>query len=117
MVVSATASHALLLVERGFIGVREARVAHALGWFGIGLGVAQRLAPRSIPAPAGAVPSHGCGSRCARPVASGAGGLPDGCGTGARFVITHHLPLDEGPQAYRMFRDKQDGCIKVVMHP
>ncbi|HET8701473.1 MAG TPA: zinc-dependent alcohol dehydrogenase [Nitrococcus sp.] len=34
-----------------------------------------------------------------------------------RFVITHRLPLDEAPEAYRIFRDKQDGCIKVVLRP
>jgi threonine dehydrogenase-like Zn-dependent dehydrogenase len=33
------------------------------------------------------------------------------------FVITHRLPLDEAPQAYKMFRDKQDNCIKVVLKP
>jgi threonine dehydrogenase-like Zn-dependent dehydrogenase len=33
------------------------------------------------------------------------------------FVITHRLRLDDAPQAYRMFRDKSDDCIKVVMRP
>jgi threonine dehydrogenase-like Zn-dependent dehydrogenase len=33
------------------------------------------------------------------------------------FVITHRLKLDEAPQAYRTFRDKQDECIKVVLQP
>jgi threonine dehydrogenase-like Zn-dependent dehydrogenase len=33
------------------------------------------------------------------------------------FVITHKLPLAEGPAAYKVFRDKQDGCIKVVLKP
>jgi threonine dehydrogenase-like Zn-dependent dehydrogenase len=33
------------------------------------------------------------------------------------FVITHRLKLEDGPDAYRMFRDKKDGCIKVVMTP
>lgn len=33
------------------------------------------------------------------------------------FVITHTLPLDQAPDAYRMFRDKEDGCIKVVLKP
>ena len=33
------------------------------------------------------------------------------------FVITHRIPLEEAPQAYRAFRDKRDGCIKVVMKP
>jgi threonine dehydrogenase-like Zn-dependent dehydrogenase len=29
------------------------------------------------------------------------------------FVITHRLPLD-APRAYRMFRDTQNECVKVV---
>lgn len=33
------------------------------------------------------------------------------------FIITHHLPLDQAPQAYKMFRDKQDECVKVVLRP
>ncbi len=33
------------------------------------------------------------------------------------FIITHRLRLEEGPDAYKMFKDKKDGCIKVVMHP
>lgn len=33
------------------------------------------------------------------------------------FVITHTVPLEEGPEMYRTFRDKQDGCVKVVMKP
>jgi threonine dehydrogenase-like Zn-dependent dehydrogenase len=33
------------------------------------------------------------------------------------FVITHRLPLDDAPAAYRLFRDKQDECIKVVLKP
>ena len=33
------------------------------------------------------------------------------------FVITHRLPLDEAPDAYKTFRDKKDGCIKVVLKP
>jgi threonine dehydrogenase-like Zn-dependent dehydrogenase len=33
------------------------------------------------------------------------------------FVVTHRLPLEEAPAAYRTFRDKQDGCIKVVLRP
>lgn len=33
------------------------------------------------------------------------------------FVITHEIGLDEGPEFYKKFRDKEDGCIKVVMHP
>lgn len=33
------------------------------------------------------------------------------------FLITHKLKLSDGPDAYKTFRDKQDGCIKVVMTP
>ena len=33
------------------------------------------------------------------------------------FVITHQLKLEDGPGAYRIFRDKVDGCIKVVLKP
>jgi len=33
------------------------------------------------------------------------------------FVITHTVPLEEGPGMYKTFRDKEDGCIKVVLKP
>jgi threonine dehydrogenase-like Zn-dependent dehydrogenase len=33
------------------------------------------------------------------------------------FIITHRAPLEQGPELYRTFRDKKDGCIKVVMKP
>jgi len=33
------------------------------------------------------------------------------------FVITHNVSLDQGPEMYQTFRDKQDGCIKVMMRP
>ena len=33
------------------------------------------------------------------------------------FVVSHRLALDEAPQGYAMFRDKQDECIKVVLKP
>ncbi|CAB3675920.1 zinc-dependent alcohol dehydrogenase [Paraburkholderia rhynchosiae] len=33
------------------------------------------------------------------------------------FVITHTVALDEGPRMYKTFRDKEDGCIKVVLKP
>jgi CheY-like chemotaxis protein len=33
------------------------------------------------------------------------------------FVVTHRVSLDDAPRMYRTFRDKQDGCIKVVMKP
>lgn len=33
------------------------------------------------------------------------------------FVITHRLKLSDAPQAYQTFRDKKDGCIKVILTP
>ena len=33
------------------------------------------------------------------------------------FVITHTASLEEGPELYKTFRDKKDGCIKVVLKP
>ena len=33
------------------------------------------------------------------------------------FVITHNRPLEEGPELYWTFRDKKDGCVKVVLKP
>jgi threonine dehydrogenase-like Zn-dependent dehydrogenase len=33
------------------------------------------------------------------------------------FVITHTVPIDKGPEMYKTFRDKEDGCIKVVLKP
>lgn len=32
-------------------------------------------------------------------------------------LATHRVPLADAPEAYRTFRDKQDGCIKVVLTP
>jgi threonine dehydrogenase-like Zn-dependent dehydrogenase len=33
------------------------------------------------------------------------------------FVITHKVGLEDGPEMYKVFRDKQDGCIKVFIQP
>lgn len=33
------------------------------------------------------------------------------------FVITHTVGLEQGPEMYKTFRDKHDGCIKVVLKP
>jgi threonine dehydrogenase-like Zn-dependent dehydrogenase len=33
------------------------------------------------------------------------------------FVITHKAPLTDAPSLYNTFRDKKDGCIKVVLKP
>jgi len=33
------------------------------------------------------------------------------------FLITHRIGLEEGPEAYKTFRNKADGCVKVVTRP
>jgi threonine dehydrogenase-like Zn-dependent dehydrogenase len=33
------------------------------------------------------------------------------------FVVTHTASLEQGPELYKTFRDKEDGCIKVVLKP
>ena len=33
------------------------------------------------------------------------------------FVVTHTVPLDKAPEMYKTFRDKKDGCVKVVLKP
>ncbi|HEX6156579.1 MAG TPA: zinc-dependent alcohol dehydrogenase [Burkholderiales bacterium] len=33
------------------------------------------------------------------------------------FVVTHTASLEEGPALYKTFRDKEDGCVKVVLKP
>jgi threonine dehydrogenase-like Zn-dependent dehydrogenase len=33
------------------------------------------------------------------------------------FVITHRASLDDAPKMYKTFRDKKDGCVKVVLKP
>jgi len=36
---------------------------------------------------------------------------------GVESFATHHLPLEEAPQAYKTFRDKEDGMVKTVFRP
>lgn len=33
------------------------------------------------------------------------------------FIISHHLPLERAPEGYKMFDEKSDNCIKVVLRP
>lgn len=33
------------------------------------------------------------------------------------FVISHHLNLDDAPHGYDIFKNKQENCTKVVLHP
>jgi threonine dehydrogenase-like Zn-dependent dehydrogenase len=39
----------------------------------------------------------------------------DGDPLGVDFLTTHQMPLAEAPQGYETFREKEDGCIKVVL--
>ena len=36
---------------------------------------------------------------------------------GVETFATHHLPLESAPEAYRKFRDKQDGRVTVLFQP
>jgi threonine dehydrogenase-like Zn-dependent dehydrogenase len=36
---------------------------------------------------------------------------------GLRGFATHHLPLADAPRGYEVFRDKAEGCLKVVLEP
>jgi threonine dehydrogenase-like Zn-dependent dehydrogenase len=33
------------------------------------------------------------------------------------FVISHRVPIQQAPEMYKVFRDKQDHCTKVVLDP
>jgi len=33
------------------------------------------------------------------------------------YIISHRISLDEAPDAYKVFRDKEDNCIKFVLRP
>jgi threonine dehydrogenase-like Zn-dependent dehydrogenase len=33
------------------------------------------------------------------------------------FVVTHRAALADGPDLYKTFRDRKDGCVKVVLKP
>ena len=36
---------------------------------------------------------------------------------GTEELVTHRLPLEQAPEGYRMFREKRDGAVKVVLTP
>jgi threonine dehydrogenase-like Zn-dependent dehydrogenase len=36
---------------------------------------------------------------------------------GLEGLATHHAPLDEAPELYRLFQQKRDECLKVVLKP
>jgi len=33
------------------------------------------------------------------------------------FIVTHRLSLEEAPQAYELFKQKKDECLKVILQP
>ena len=33
------------------------------------------------------------------------------------FVISHHMSLDEAPQGFAKFLNKEDHCTKIVLKP
>jgi threonine dehydrogenase-like Zn-dependent dehydrogenase len=43
--------------------------------------------------------------------------LTDDDPLGVDGFATHHLPLQEAPQAYEIFQKKQDGTVKVLLRP
>jgi threonine dehydrogenase-like Zn-dependent dehydrogenase len=43
--------------------------------------------------------------------------LMNGDPFGTERFATHHLPLDQAPQAYEMFQKKQDGAVKILLEP
>jgi threonine dehydrogenase-like Zn-dependent dehydrogenase len=36
---------------------------------------------------------------------------------GVTSFAAHHLSLEQAPQGYEIFRNKDDSCIKVVLQP
>ncbi|MBF6240535.1 alcohol dehydrogenase catalytic domain-containing protein [Nocardia otitidiscaviarum] len=43
--------------------------------------------------------------------------LVDGDPLGVESFATHRLPLGEAPHAYRMFQEKSEGAVKIVLDP
>jgi threonine dehydrogenase-like Zn-dependent dehydrogenase len=43
--------------------------------------------------------------------------LMDGDPLGVDGFASHHLPLEQGPEAYEKFQKKEDGFVKVLLQP
>jgi threonine dehydrogenase-like Zn-dependent dehydrogenase len=43
--------------------------------------------------------------------------LLDGDPLGVEGFASHHLPLEQGPEAYEKFQKKEDGFVKVLLQP
>jgi len=57
----------------------------------------------------GLAPVHACIDKLMDLVAAGR--------LSAEDLVTHRLPLQEGPDAYRVFNNKSDDCLKIVLKP
>ncbi len=33
------------------------------------------------------------------------------------LIVTHRLSLEEAPSAYKLFKNKEEGCIRVMLRP
>ncbi|HEX5301494.1 MAG TPA: hypothetical protein VFW50_31345 [Streptosporangiaceae bacterium] len=33
------------------------------------------------------------------------------------LIVSHELPLDQAPEGYQRFDDREDGWTKVILHP
>lgn len=33
------------------------------------------------------------------------------------FLMTHRMSLEEGPRGYELFKNKREGCVRVVFTP
>ena len=33
------------------------------------------------------------------------------------FLLTHRMPLEEGPRGYELFKEKEDGCVRAAFAP
>jgi len=43
--------------------------------------------------------------------------LADGDPLGVEGFATHTMPLDQAPEAYATFQQKQDGAVKILFQP
>lgn len=64
---------------------------------------------RNITLKMGQCPAHGYVDRILKLIKEGKFDATD--------IITHVLPLDKGKEAYTLFDEKKDNCIKVVLKP
>jgi threonine dehydrogenase-like Zn-dependent dehydrogenase len=136
-------------------GMDPEGLARALGWFSIGLGLAEVTAPRRFARAIGVPERTGmaimaCRSGCHVSVIGVYGRFGDKIPLGSlmnrsltvktgqahvqrymrplleriqngeidpSFVISHRMQLEDAPQGYDTFLNKEDECMKVVLKP